>query len=171
MLALGVLSLFPLGPITGVPGLFLSRLTRPFGREALWAYRLCWIGCVAPLVVAYYWYGSKTLTDLSGWFLIGLHIFLIYVWIEACRKFLLPPATSLFKAILIALAGTLFLAPMLLPSMGDVIAVPMAFGLLKMILADPPYSLRAFGYAVWIPLVFLAPPHLVVYWPANKDFD
>ncbi len=43
LLTLGILSLF-LGPITGIPGVIMSKKFRPFTPSASVGYFLCWIG-------------------------------------------------------------------------------------------------------------------------------
>jgi len=161
MVTLGVLAATLLGPLAGVPGLIWARRLRPFSGSVRIGYSLCWYGCF----VAYT--ATILLDSVRGISFVEVALALAcnFAWLAICRKFLRPPARSIVRAVLIALTGTLLAGVVLTPSTATV-AVPMPLAIVAYAAMWPVPAFMV-TLAFCMPVSFLFPAHLALYWPAR----
>jgi len=155
------------GAWLAVPGLIWSRWLRPFDRTAQAGYYLCWIALTTGPVL--YELGFVQSHDVGQWWLAQLAAYGICagIWLLVRKKFVNRPASSIARAVLIAICGTLLTAPTFLPMSTT---LPLVAGIAAMI----PLSNQSAGaaWALWTILLLEAcrvfPAYLAVYWPAQK---
>lgn len=183
LLLIGVIAALVGGPLAfvgggliGVVGLFLSRWLQPLSRLSLWGYALCWLSIsFVPFV---FW-----LHVFTGWrnpkydvALFAIYSACVAVWLSVASKWIKQPSHSRLRAILIALAGAVTLAPALIVwGQGSIAPVPIGLAIGFYALgwhnngAVPPPSLEIMvGFVGAIP-VFLG--MLVVQWPGRSTTE
>ncbi|MDB5807036.1 MAG: hypothetical protein JWN73_4358 [Betaproteobacteria bacterium] len=157
MLALGLLSAFLLGPLTGVPGLIWARRLRPFSDKVRIGHALCWYGCfVSWTAVSLVGRGYRPASLIETVIVLACNL----VWLAVCRRFVPSPARTRLRALLVAVIGTLIITPIIFPS-----SIPVTLPLAVVTLMRDIWPLVLLLAA--IPVLFIFPAHLALYWPSR----
>lgn len=162
MLLLGMLSALFLGPLTGVPGLIWARRLRPFSEKVRIARALCLYGCFVSWTACTLIFQSY---HAASYLEVGVVLACNLAWLAVCRRFLPRPARTVGGALLIAVIGTLIIAPVVFPFY---VPVTLPLAVLPVIaIRDGAWQLVLLLAAV--PVLFVLPAHLALYWPSQPQ--